>query len=180
MPKRLPMIHESQEELLNLLNTVKDRERRNRVHALFLIKIDHCRTRKAIAQTLHVERKAVERWVSHYERGGLQALLRHHRHRCGKKPRIQGEALAHLRTQLARPEGFQGYQRICAWLQEQFGLDVPYKTVYHTVHDHLKAHPTVPRKSHVKKDATQEEEFKKKNFSTSSMTPNRRIPSSYP
>jgi transposase len=161
MPKKLPTIHESQEELLTLFNTVKDRERRNRVHALFLIKIDHGRTRKAIAKTLHVERKTVERWLTTYEHEGLQALLRQHRNRCGQKPRIQGESLAQLHEQLTHPEGFQGYQSICRWLQERFGLDVPYKTVYNTVHYKLQGRPKVPRKSHVKKDATQEHAFKK-------------------
>jgi transposase len=179
MPKKLPTIHESQEELLTLFNTINDRERRNRVHALFLITIEHCRTRKAIAKTLHVERKAVERWLIQYEHEGLQALVRQHRNRCGRKPRIQGESLAQLREQLSRPEGFQGYQSICTWLHDRFGRDVPYKTVYHTVHSKLKGSPKVPRKSHVKKDATQEEAFKKKCLQTTSTQPNRRIPSSY-
>jgi hypothetical protein len=95
MPKPLPTIHESQEELLNLFNAIHDRERRNRVHALFLIKIEHCKTRKAIAETLHVERKAVERWLKQYEQEGLQSLLTSQRSRCGKKPRIQGETVYH-------------------------------------------------------------------------------------
>lgn len=166
MPKKLPPIHESQEELLQLFNTVQDRERRNRVHALFLIKIAHCRTRKAIAETLHVERKAVERWLKQYEHAGLPALLLSQRRRCGKKPRIQGEPLARLQEQLHRTEGFHGYQSICAWLNERFGLTVPYKTVYHTVSYRLNGHPKVPRPSHVKKDPRREETFKKKSFCT--------------
>ncbi len=179
MPKKLPPIQERQEELLALLNTVTGRERKNRVHALFLIKIGHCRTRKAIATTLHVERKTVERWLTQYVQEGLPALLRQHRHRCGKKPRIQGDALAQLQEQLTRPEGFRGYQQICTWLHEHFGLNVPYKTVYHTVHDTLKARPKVPRKSNVKKDAAQEEAFKKKDSQTTSRRPNRPIHTPY-
>ena len=101
-----------------------------------------------------------------YEQEGLQSLCISHRNRCGKKPRIQGEPLAQLQEHLTHAEGFQGYQSICTWLNDRFGLDVPYKTVYHTVHDKLKGKPKVPRKSHVKKDATQEDTFKKRRLPT--------------
>lgn len=166
MPKVLPHIHESSEELLHLMNTIGDRERRNRVHALFLAKMGYCRTRKAIATTLHVEKKSVERWFQQYEHDGLQPLITSHRSNCGKKSRITGEVLSQLKAQLDKPEGFQGYQSICDWLKEQFGLDVPYKTVHQIVYYKLKAKPKVPRKSHVKKDPHQEEEFKKKSLRT--------------
>jgi transposase len=162
MPKPLPMIHESHEALLRLFNTIPDRERRTRIHALFLVKMGYCRTRKAIAQALQVERKAVERWMQQYEHDGLQALLVSHRRHCGKKPRIQGEVLEQLNAQLAHPEGFQGYQSICTWLKDRFGLEVPYKTVHATVHYRLKGAPKVPRKSNVKKEPQHEDTFKKK------------------
>jgi transposase len=164
MPKPLPHIHESPEELLHLFNTIPGRERRNRVHAVFLVKMGYCRTRKDIAMTLHVERKAVERWIKQYEQDGLQALVISHRSHCGKKPRITGEPLAQLQEQLEQPEGFKGYQSICTWLKDQFGLDVPYKTVHKTVYDKLKGTPKVPRKSHVKKDTPKEDAFKKKSL----------------
>jgi transposase len=162
MPKPLPPIHESENELLALFNTIPDRERRNRLHAVFLVKMGYCQTRKAIAQALHVERKAVERWFKQYEQDGLQALIVSHRSHCGKPPRIQGEPLAQLQEQLNQPAGFQGYQSICTWLKEQFGVDVPYKTVHSTVYYRLKGTPKVPRKSNVKKDRSREDTFKKK------------------
>jgi transposase len=161
MPKPLPPIHEREEALLALFNTIHDRERRNRIHALFLAKMGYCQTRNAIAQALHVERKAVERWFTQYEQHGLQALITSPRHHCGKKPRIQGDALAQLHEKLDQPEGFRGYQSICTWLKEQFGLDVPYKTVHTTVYYRLNGRPKVPRKSNVKKDPHREEAFKK-------------------
>jgi transposase len=161
MPKPLPPIHESEEELLALFNTIHDRERRNRIHAVFLVKMGYCQTRKAVAQALHVERKAVERWLKHYEHDGLPSLLVSHRSHCGKRPRIQGEPLAQLHAKLNQPEGFQGYQSICTWLHERFGLDVPYKTVHSTVYYRLKGSPKVPRKSNVKKERQREEAFKK-------------------
>ena len=162
MPKSLPPIHESSEELLHLMNTISDRERRNRVHALFLAKMGYCSSRKEIATTLHVEKKAVERWFKHYEQGGLQPLITSHRSNCGKKPRITREVLSKLKERLDKPEGFHGYQSICDWLKDEFGLDVPYKTVHQTVYYKLKAKPKVPRKSHVNKDPQHEEAFKKK------------------
>jgi putative transposase len=133
MPKSLPYIHESSEELLHLLNTLPDRESRKRVHAVFLAKMGYCPTRKEIATTLHVGKKAVERWFKRYEQDGLQLLITSHRSNCGKKRSITGEVLVQLQEHLNKPEGFQGYQRICDWLKDQFGLDVPYKTVHKTV-----------------------------------------------
>jgi transposase len=162
MPKALPPIHESSEELLHLLNTLPDRERRTRVHAVFLAKMGYGRSRKDIAATLHVNAQSVERWFKHYEKHGLHSLLTSHRTKCGKKPRIQGEVLSQLQEKLNTPEGFKGYERIRIWLQDQFGLDVPYKTVHQTVYYKLNAKPKVPRKSNVRKDPEKEETFKKK------------------
>jgi transposase len=166
MPTPLPPIPESQEELLRLFNTIHDRERSNRVHALFLVKIGSCRTRKAIATALHVERKAVERWITQYEQDGLQSLFISQRSRCGKKPHMLGEPWSQLQEQLNHPEGFQGYQSICTWLNERFGLEVSYQTVHRTGYDTLKGTPKVPRKSPVKKDPPQEDAFKKKSLHT--------------
>lgn len=166
MPKALPPIHESSQELLHLMNTLPDKERRTRVHAVFLAKKGYCRTRKDIAAALHVHTQSVERWFTRYEHDGLQSLITSHRSHCGKQPRIAGEALSQLKEKLDTPEGFQGYERIRLWLKEQFGLDVPYKTVHKTVYYKLKAAPKVPRKSHVRKDPEQEESFKKKSLLT--------------
>jgi len=124
----------------------------------------YCTTRKAIATALTVERKTVERWFTHYQHDGLQALLSSHRQHCGKKPRIGGEALSQLQARLNQPEGFLGYQSICTWLNERFDLDIPYKTEYHTVHDRLQGSPKVPRKSNVKKHPEREDAFKKKSL----------------
>lgn len=176
MPKSLPPIHESHEELLKLFNTMPDRERRNRVHALFIVKMGYCRTRKAIATALDVERKTVERWFKLYEQAGLQSLVISHRDRCGKTPRIQGDVLSQLNERLTHPEGFHGYQSICAWLKEQHGLDVPYTTVHATVSVKLKARPKVARKSNVKKDPFHEELFKKKSLRNACAMPNTRTP----
>lgn len=162
MPKALPHIQENSEELLHLMNTMPDRERRNRVHAVFLAKMGYCSTRTEIAATLSVHKQTVERWFKQYTKDGLQSLITSHRNTCGKKPRIQGEALSQLKEQLDKPEGFKGYDRIRIWLKEELGLDVPYKTVHQTVYYKLKAKPKVPRKSNVRKDPEQEEAFKKK------------------
>ena len=124
----------------------------------------HCRTRKEIAGILNVHKQTVEKWFKHYEKEGVESLIISHRSKCGKKPRIVGEALSQLKEHLDKPEGFKGYQSICDWLKEQFGLDVPYKTVHQTVYYKLKAKPKVPRKSYVRKDPEKEEAFKKKSL----------------
>jgi len=148
------------------MNTIPDRERRTRVHAVFLGKMGYCRTRKEIAAALHVHKRSVENWFKQYEQDGLPALLTSQRSNCGKKPRITGKALSKLKEQLDKPEGFRGYESIRIWLEEEFGLDVPYKTVHQTVYYKLKAKPKVARKSNVRKDPEKEEAFKKKSLPT--------------
>ena len=166
MPKSLPPIRESSEELLQLMHTMPDRERRTRVHAVFLAKMGYCQSRKAIAAALHVHTRSVERWFTHYEQDGLHALLTSRRSQCGKKPRIAGIALSALQEKLETPEGFHGYDSIRLWLEKEFGLDIPYKTVHQTVYYKLNAAPKVPRKSNVRKDPDQEASFKKKTLRT--------------
>lgn len=164
MSKKLPIIVESQEELLELFNKIQDNERRNRVHALYLVKMGFCTTRKAIGNSLRVGRKAVERWLKIYEQAGLQALLVSNRSNCGRKPKIMGEALSQLKYMLEKPAGFVGYNSIRKWLKERFCLDVPYKTVYGTVHYKLNSKPKVARKSNVRKDEKLEKEFIEQGF----------------
>jgi hypothetical protein len=56
-----------------------------------------------------------------------------------------------LKTRLATPMGFASYLAVQQWLREEFGLEVPYKTLHGIVHDQLKAKLKRPRPRHAKK-----------------------------
>jgi transposase len=69
--------------------------------------------------------------------------------------------LTALREQLSKPQGFKSYGEIQQWLHEQYGIEIPYKTVHQTVHYKLKAKLKVARPTHIKRDDTAVVEFKK-------------------
>ena len=101
----------------------------------------------------------------------LEERLRHERN-PKRKPRLhllvllksgqvtsRGQAAAtlppavfeQLKIRLATPTGFASYLDVQQWLREEFGLDVPYKTLHGIVHYQLKAKLKRPRPSHAKK-----------------------------
>ncbi len=64
---------------------------------------------------------------------------------------IPAPVLDELKTRLRDPAGFAGYHKVQFWLHDEFGLDVPYKSVYTLVRYRLKAKLKVPRPEHPKK-----------------------------
>ena len=49
-----------------------------------------------------------------------------------------------------------------AWLKENYGIDIPYKTLYGLVHYRLKASPKVVRPQSHERDESQAIDFEKK------------------
>lgn len=66
-----------------------------------------------------------------------------------------------LNNRLGEPQGFEGYQAICEWLEQQLGVQATYKTVHKLVHYRLQASPKVPRPRSIKQSPEQLETFKK-------------------
>ena len=72
----------------------------------------------------------------------------------GPKPgqrTVPAPVLAAIEERLDEPEGFSGYDHLQQWILEEFGLAVPYKSVYNLVRYHLGAKLKVPRPEHPKK-----------------------------
>ncbi len=75
MNKAMPPIHESPEELKELLSRERRREKQQRIHALYLLASGQARSRITVASLLGVSRGTVGRWLTSYAEDGLPALL---------------------------------------------------------------------------------------------------------
>lgn len=150
MKKPLPMIQENVDELEQMFKTEKNKHKRNRLHALYLIKSEQAKTRIQIGKILSVNRITVGIWLIIYEKQGLSKLLTINT-KPNRKLSVPPDILAQLEQKLKDPEGFRSYKEIKQWLYNEFSLDIPYRTVNGIVRNRLKAKLKVGRKTHIKK-----------------------------
>lgn len=147
-----PVIAQDPDELTARLRAERDPERKRRLHALVLFATGQATTRTEVARHLAIHRNTLGAWLQRYQRGGLDALLS-----CSKRGPKPGQrtlpppVLGALEARLASAEGFGGYHKIQHWLHDEFGLDVPYKSVYTLVRYRMGAKLKVPRPEHPKK-----------------------------
>lgn len=148
----LPEIHEDLDDLKRRLRAERHPERKRRLHMLVLFKEDPRRTRLEVAEHLAVHRNTIRRWLSLYQEGGLDGLLTMRPRGFAPGQRTVPEPVYEaLRERLDDPHGFSSYDEVQQWLQTEFGLQVPYKSVYNLVRYRLGAKLKVPRPEHPKK-----------------------------
>ena len=148
----LPAITESLDQLEDRLRLERNPQRKQRLHLLVLLKSQQVRSRQQAARHLALHRNTVAHWLGLYRDGGLERLLSIGQ--PGKPPgqrTLPVEALAALEARLEDPVGFASYVDVQQWLFDEFGLRVPYKSVYNLVRYHLGAKLKVPRPVHPKK-----------------------------
>ena len=148
----LPAIAEDLDLLQEQLRLERQAERKRRLHLLVLIKSGQVNSKKDAAEHLVVHRNTITRWLQHYQQGGLDQLLAIEQR--GPKPgqrTVSKAVLEAIETQLDSSVGFSGYDELQQWINTEFGLTVPYKSVYNLVRYHLGAKLKVPRPEHPKK-----------------------------
>ncbi len=150
MNKTVPPIHESAEELKELLTRERRREKQQRLHALYLLATGLARSRITVASLLGVSRGTVGRWLTTYAAGGLPALL-DISIPAGKAPALSPPQVARLQAALARPEGFASYGAVQRWIADELGVPMHYHAVHKLVRYTLRAKLKVPRPAHIKK-----------------------------
>ncbi|MDF5716236.1 MAG: helix-turn-helix domain-containing protein [Rhizonema sp. NSF051] len=153
-------IKESAEELEVYLRQQKNARIKERVQALYLIKVQHldiC----AIAKTLGKHRSTVQRWLADYRSGGIDAFVKFGTS-TGRTKVIPNWAVESLKKQLEQPDGgFQRYTQIQHWLDKVLGVQAEYATVHYLTRYRLKAKLKVPRPRNIKQDEQKLEAFKK-------------------
>jgi transposase len=152
MYQPLPPILEDLETLQERLRHERDPKRKPRLHLLVLLKSGRVISRGQAAAHLALHRNTVAAWLRRYRDGGLAALLTYKEAGApaGQKT-LPLAVFAQLKTRLATSSGFASYSEIQQWLREEFGVEVPYKTLHGIVHYQLKAKRKRPRPSHAKK-----------------------------
>ncbi len=150
MRKAVPPIHESADQLKQLLKHERQPAQQQRLHALYLLASGQARYRQEVATLLGVDRNTVGRWLAQYDQGGLPALLQVYVP-AGKAPALTPEQLAQLQQALEQPEGFASYGALRQWIATTFGISLSYNAVHKLVRYKLRATRKVPRPSHIKK-----------------------------
>ena len=152
MYQPLPAIPEDLDTLQARLRSERDPHRRPRLHLLVLLKSGQVTTRRHAATHLAVHRTTVALWLRTYRDGGLSALLtsKEAGAPAGQKT-LPPAVFEPLKTRLATSTGFASYLDVQRWLREEFGVEVPYKTLHGIVHYQLKAKLKRPRPSQAKK-----------------------------
>ncbi len=150
MNKVIPAIHESADELKQLLARERHPTKHRRLHALYLLASDQARFRNDVAQLLGVDRNTVGRWLDQYAQGGLPALLALYVPPGKPKP-LAPDQLAQLRHRLEDPQGFASYEEARQWIQDAFGVALTYNATHKLVRYKLGAKLKVARPTHIKK-----------------------------
>lgn len=130
-------ITESGEQLKTLLAKQTTARGRERVQALYLLKIGQVKTLKELAVLLGRDPATIYRWFQKYKEDGLEGILEVKKGQ-GRKPAIPPEVMQKLKQHLEQPETFNSYGEVKTWLKNQFGVDASYKVVHEAVRYKLK------------------------------------------
>jgi transposase len=150
MHREQPVITESADELKAMLKQEPNRQKRQRLHALFLFASRQATTRQEVAALLGLHRQTIGHWMADYAVGGLSALLDIYVP-SGKPPTLPAPVLADLEHHLQRPEGFASYQAMRVWLVQTHQITIKPKTLQKFVRRRFGARPKVARPSDIKK-----------------------------
>lgn len=130
-------ITESGEQLKTLLAKQTTARGRERVQALYLLKIGQVKTLKELAVLLGRDTATIYRWFQRYKEDGLEGILEVKKSQ-GRKPAIPPEVMQKLKQHLEQQEAFNSYGEVKTWLKNQFGVDASYKVVHEAVRYKLK------------------------------------------
>lgn len=142
-------IFESAYQLHELLRKQKTALGKERIQALYLLKIGQVKTIQNLAVVLGRGTATVQRWLKTYRESGITSLISRKKG-SGRPPIIKMSARDQLLKELSDPQGFKSYEEIRTWLKAVEGVEASYKVVHDTVHYQMKAKLKVPRAVGVK------------------------------
>ncbi|MCC5670323.1 helix-turn-helix domain-containing protein [Nostoc sp. CHAB 5784] len=137
-------VQESAEYLSKSLKNARTALDKERLQMLWWIKTEQVTQHQEVSRRLGRDGSTITRWLQRYRKGGLSSLLEV-KTAPGATPLIQGEMLSQLISKLESPQGFSSYRQIVEWLEQEWHVQVKYKTVYSLVRYKLGAKLKVPR-----------------------------------
>lgn len=154
-------VEESQHELEQLIQQQTNLKLKERLQALYLLKLTDALSISQIAKVVGKHRGTVQRWLALYRNEGLNALLEI-KQSPGRPTVIPDWAVASLQRRLAQPDaGFKSYIEVQQWLENTLGVKAEYRTVHELVRYRLKAKLKAARPTNSKQDPLELEAFKK-------------------
>lgn len=123
-------IAESAETLQKLMKQQKTGLNFAKVQALYLIQIQMVETVRSLATIVGRNEATVHRWLRLYREGGLEALLEEKKS-SGRPPKLSEETMAQIRQELENLKEFSSYKEVQDWLENNYQIQIPYKTLYH-------------------------------------------------
>ncbi len=154
-------VEESQQELEQLLQQQTNLKLKERLQALYLLKLPDALNISQIALVVGKHRGTVQRWLALYRNEGLNGLLEI-KQSPGRPTVIPDWAVASLQRRLEQPDaGFKSYIEVQQWLENTLGVKAEYRTVHELVRYRLKAKLKAGRPTNSKQDPLELEAFKK-------------------
>ena len=138
------VVQVSAEYLSKSLKNARTAFEKERLQMLWWIKTEQVTQHQELSRRLGRDGSTVTRWLQRYRQGGLSSLLQV-KTASGATPVIQGEMLSSLVSKLESPQGFSSYGQIVEWIEQEWNVQVKYKTVYSLVRYKLGAKLKVPR-----------------------------------
>ncbi|MEH2327790.1 helix-turn-helix domain-containing protein [Nostoc sp.] len=105
-------------------------------------------------------RVTLHKWIRQYKAGGIEGLLQQ-KSSPGRPRTIPTWAEKALSKRLHEPQGFNGYQEIVEWLEQNLGVNSCYKTIHKLVYYRLESCPKVPRPKSSEQSQAKVEALKK-------------------
>ena len=90
------------------------------------------KTRKDVGEYLHRDRKTVGRWVSDYDKNGIDGLIPDYSN-CGVECRLTDEQLADLKEKLRNPDVNYTIEDARKLIKNEYGVDYSYKQTWEIV-----------------------------------------------
>lgn len=132
-------------------------ERRTRLQALWLLRDGW--TVKATSAAVGAHYRTVQRWLTDYRRGGVEAVTGRRSGGHGLPARLSAEQEAALRAEAAQGT-FRTAAEVRTWITEQFGVTYGAGGIY-SVLARLRLRPKVPRPVNPKADRAAQAAWKK-------------------
>lgn len=155
------VIHETEQELKEVLAQQRQARLQERVQALYWLKSQQVKQLQAVAKLLGRDTATVSRWFTRYREGGLPRLLALDYHQGGRPGALSAAVYQALRVRLQDPQGFSSYGAVQRWLADEYGLEIKYKTVHRIVRYRLNATLKVARSRSLQQASDAVATFKK-------------------
>lgn len=118
-------------------------------------------SKRELALRIGVNHNSIQTWRTTYIKGGIKLLQSHKK--IGFKPSVfTREEHTAIEKKLKNPKnGLRGYVELLSWIEQEFKKQVKYNTLLKYSIKNFGSKVKVARKSHIKKDNTAVEAFKK-------------------